>query len=205
MTRQSMRTVVLADNDIIQKLAYCGLLRELLQWLNVPPAEIWVLPSMRFMVRKKLKTNSAALADLEWLLAQVSDIPAADVAKLAALPAEMDVGERQMLAVLVDTPEVTNLITGDKRALRLIGGLCADDPRLHQRLTEARVDCLESVMLGLIARFGFETVNQKALRGLSSDKVLQSAFGVKKLERDATETLGYYLNDVRKDASFLCG
>jgi hypothetical protein len=205
MTRQLMQAVVLADNDIIQKLACCGLLRELLQWLKVPPAEVWVLPSMRFMLRRKLKNNLLALAEVEWFLKQVSDIPEADVTRLAALPAEMDVGERQMLAVLVDTPAVANLITGDKRALRLIGSLCANDPALLQRLTDARVDCLESVMLGLIDALGFEAVNQKVLQGLASDTVLKASFGLKKLERDAKATLRYYLDDVRKDASFLRG
>lgn len=67
-----MRKVVLADNDIIYKLACCGLLQELLQWLGVPPAEVWVLPSMRFMLRKKLKADAAALAELERFLLQVS-------------------------------------------------------------------------------------------------------------------------------------
>jgi hypothetical protein len=205
MTRQLMQAVVLADNDIIQKLACCGLLRELLQWLKVPPAEVWVLPSMRFMLRRKLKNNLLALAEVEWFLKQVSDIPEADVTRLAALPAEMDVGERQMLAVLVDTPAVANLITGDKRALRLIGSLCVNDPALLQRLTDARVDCLESVMLGLIDALGFEAVNQKVLQGLAADTVLKASFGLKKLERDAKATLRYYLDDVRKDASFLRG
>jgi hypothetical protein len=205
MARQLMQAVVLADNDIIQKLACCGLLRALLQWLKVPPAEVWVLPSMRFMLRRKLKNNLLALAEVEWFLKQVSDIPEADVTRLAALPAEMDVGERQMLAVLVDTPAVANLITGDKRALRLIGSLCVNDPALLQRLTDARVDCLESVMLGLIDALDFEAVNQKVLQGLASDTVLKTSFGLKKLERDAKETLRYYLDDVRKDASFLRG
>jgi hypothetical protein len=35
--------------------------------------------------------------------------------------------------------------------------------------------------------------------------VLKTSFGLKKLERDAKETLRYYLDDVRKDASFLRG
>ncbi|OYT90554.1 MAG: hypothetical protein CFE43_17605 [Burkholderiales bacterium PBB3] len=182
MSQASMRKVVLAENDIIHKLAYCGLLQELLQWLGVPPAEVWVLPSMRFMLRKKLKADAAALADLEQFLLQVSDLPAADINMLALFPVEMDVGERQMLVVLVNTPEVEHMVTGDKRALRLIGSMCAKDPALDQRLTQARVDCLESIMLELIDTFGFDEINAKALSGLKSDVVLQSSFGLKKLE-----------------------
>jgi hypothetical protein len=203
MTRHAMRKVVLADNDIIHKLACCGLLQELLQWLGVPPAEVWVLPSMRFMLRKKLKADALALAELNAFLTQVSDLPEADIHMLGLLPAEMDVGEKQMLAVLVNTPEVQHLITGDKRALRLIGGLCAKDAALDLRLTDARVDCLESIMLELIGTFGFAAVNTKVIRGIKSDKVLQSSFGAKTKEANAKEALAYYLNDVRRDAPFL--
>lgn len=200
-----MRKVVLADNDIIHKLACCGLLKELLQWLGVPPAEVWVLPSMRFMLRKKLKADALALAELNGFLTQVSDLPEADIHMLELLPAEMDVGEKQMLAILVNTPEVQHMITGDKRALRLIGGLCAKDAALDLRLADARVDCLESIMLGLIDTFGFVAINAKVVRGIKSDTVLQSSFGVKTQEANAKEALAYYLNDVRRDAPFLPG
>ncbi|MFY8043501.1 MAG: hypothetical protein ACOVOD_11305, partial [Rhodoferax sp.] len=150
-----MRKVVLADNDIIQKLACCGLLQELLQWLEVPPAEVWVLPSMRFMLRKKLKADAAALADLELFLLQVSELPAADINMLALFPVDLDPGEAQMLAILVNTPEVEHMVTGDKRALRLIGSMCAKDAALDRRLNLARVDCLESILLALIDQLGF--------------------------------------------------
>ncbi len=198
-----MRKVVLADNDIIHKLACCGLLQELLQWLGVPPAEVWVLPSMRFMLRKKLKADALALAELNSFLTQVSDLPAADIHMLELLPTEMDVGEKQMLAILVNTPEVQHMITGDKRALRLIGSLCAKDAALDLRLADACVDCLESIMLGLIDTFGFVAINTKVVRGIKSDTVLQSSFGVKTKEANAKEALAYYLNDVRRDAPFL--
>jgi hypothetical protein len=198
-----MRKVVLADNDIIHKLACCGLLQELLQWLGVPPAEVWVLPSMRFMLRKKLKGNPTASSDLEKFLLRVSDLPAANIDMLALFPLEMDVGERQMLAILVNTPEVEHMVTGDKRALRLIGSMCANNPALDQRLDQARVDCLESIMLALIDQFGFDAVNAKVILGLKSDTVLQASFGVKKLEINCRESLTYYLEDVRREASFL--
>jgi hypothetical protein len=203
MTQAALRKVVLADNDIIHKLACCGLLQELLQWLGVPPVEVWVLPSMRFMLLKKLKADAQALVDLKRFLMQVSDLPVADINILALFPVEMDVGERQMLAILVNTPEVGHMVTGDKRALRLIGSMCAKDPALDKRLAAARVDCLESIMLELIHKFGFETINSKVIRGLKSDTVLQGSFGLKKLEAKCRESLTYYLDDVRREASFL--
>jgi len=130
---------------------------------------------------------------------------------LALFPIEMDVGERQMLAILVNTPEVEHMVTGDKRALRLIGGMSAKDPALDQRLNQSRVDCLESIMLAFLGKFGFEAINAKVSRGvkvgmalgIEPDKVLQSSFGLKKLEAHSREALAYYLNDIRSDASFL--
>lgn len=200
-----MRKVVLADNDIIHKLACCSLLQELLRWLGVPPAEVWVLPSLRTMLRKKLKADAAALAELEQFLVHVSVLPEGDINMLALFPLEMDPGERQMLAILVNTPEVEHMVTGDKRALRLIGSMCANDPALDLRLNQARVDCLESIMLALIDQFGFDAINTKVLLGLKSDTVLQASFGLKKLEANSREALIHYLNDVRNEAPFLRG
>lgn len=198
-----MRKVVLADNDIIHKLACCGLLQEILQWLGVPPSEVWVLPSMRTMLRKKLKADAAALIELESFLVHVSVLPEADINMLALSPVEMDVGERQMLAILVNTPEVEHMVTGDKRALRLIGSMCAKDPALDQRLNQARVDCLESIMLALIGLLGFDAINTKVSKGTVSDVALRACFGTKKSEANSRETLAHYLVDVRRDASFL--
>lgn len=95
------------------------------------------------------------------------------------------------------------MVTGDKRALRLIGSMCAKDLALAQRLTQARVDCLESIMLALIDEHGFEAINTKVSLGLKSDKVLQASFGAKKLEASSREALAYYLRDVRSEAPFL--
>ena len=203
MTQTSMRKVVLADNDIIHKLACCNLLKELLQWLGVPPVEVWVLPSMRFMLPKKLNADAPALQALQAFLTQVSDIPTADVRVLEQMSSELDPGERQMLAVLVQTPEVQHMVTGDKRALRLIGSLCAKDTELAQRLFQAQVDCLESIMLALVAEFGFEAINAKVSKGSFKDVALQGCFGAKKSEADSKEMLVSYLTELRKDAPFL--
>lgn len=103
------------------------------------------------------------------------------------------------------------MVTGDKRALRLIGGMCANDPALNQRLNQARVDCLESIMLAFIEQLGFEAVNAKVSRGMASglalgirpDTALQASFGAKKSEANSREMLVHYLADVRSDAQFL--
>lgn len=194
--------IVLADNDIVHKLACCELLPELLVWLQAPPAQVWVLPSMPFVLRRKLKADLAALACLESFLKLVKPIPAAPIASMERF-AQLDVGERQMLAILVDEAQVTQMVTGDKRALKMMGEIANTDQALAGRLATARVDCLESIMLGLIDQFGFAAINAKAIRGATADGVLGMSFGAKRSEAHAVAALGSYLAGVRADAGFV--
>lgn len=194
--------IVLADNDIVHKLACCELLPELLLWLNAPPTQVWVLPSLPFMLRRKLKADTAALACLEGFLLNVLPIPEAPITPMERF-SRLDVGERQMLAVLVENEQVSQLVTGDKRALKLIGDMVLTDSNLSRRLSEAQVDCLESIMLGLIDKFGFGAINAKAIRGLKSDGVLNMSFGSKRTQAHATAALSSYLADVKALATFV--
>lgn len=197
-----MRKIVIADNDIIHKLACCDLLTELLQLLGVPPTEIWVLPSMPHMLRRKLKSDAKAIAVLEKFLRSVALMPEADITTLEQFP-ELDVGERQMLAVLLNTPDVEQLLTGDKRALKLIGMICANDSAINARLSDAKVDCLESIMLALIEQLGFSVVNAKVVAGKPSDGVLTMSFGAQRNEAHARGALNSYLEAVRVTAPFV--
>ncbi len=194
--------IILADNDIVHKLACCDLLDSFLEWVGSPPAQVWVISTIPFVLRKKLKNNPAALACLEAFLAKTLPIPAASIDLLERFE-QLDQGERQMLAVLVEDRRITQLVTGDKRALRQIAGMTAYDATLKQRLDEARIDCLESVMLGLIDRFGHAEINAKASLGVDSDKVLKMTFGPARGEAHAREVLSAYLKEVTDIASFV--
>ncbi len=66
--------IALADNDIVHKLACCQLLPEFLTLLKAPPATVYVLPALPFMVRKRLKNNSVALTAFEALQSYIRDI-----------------------------------------------------------------------------------------------------------------------------------
>lgn len=194
--------IILADNDIVHKLACCDLLDSFLEWLGSPPAHVWVIATIPFVLRKKLKNNPAALACLEAFLLKTQPVPVASL-ELLERYVQLDEGERQMLAVLVEDQSITRLVTGDKRALRQIAGMSADDAALKQRLGEARIDCLESVMLGLIDHFGHAEVNAKASLGVDSDKVLKMTFGPARGEAHAREVLSAYLKEVTDIASFV--
>lgn len=194
--------IVLADNDIIHKLACCELLPELLLWLKAPPNQVCVLPSLPFMLRRKLKADAGALACAESFLLKVQPIPEADI-RLTERYLKLDVGERQMLAVLVGNAQVSQLVTGDKRALKLVGEMVLTDADLLRRLDETRIDCLESIMLGFIDQFGFAATNTKATRGLAADGVLNMSFGLKRTQEHAVGALGSYLASVQATAAFV--
>ena len=108
-----------------------------------------------------------------------------------------------MLAVLDDDSTVHHMVTGDKRALKLIGEMACTDVLLSNRLNATQVDCLESIMLGLINQFGFAVINAKAIGGLNSDTVLNISFGSNRNQTHACESLTSYLNAVRGTASFV--
>ena len=194
--------IILADNDIVHKLACCDLLNSFLEWIGSPPAEVWVIPSIPFVLRKKLKNNPEALACLDAFLLKTQAIPEASIELLERYE-QLDEGERQMLAVLVEDQRITRLVTGDKRALRQIAGMASGDLNLSLRLSQTRTDCLESVMLGLMDHFGYPVINDKASLGVDSDKVLKMTFGPARSETHAREVLSVYLEELKNQASFI--
>ena len=98
--------IILSDSDVIRKLAYCELLSEFLQFLKCPPNEVWVLPTLRFQLRRKLANAPAALRNFEQFLLKVKNIPPAQIETLERFE-QLDVGERQLLAILCDEPRVS--------------------------------------------------------------------------------------------------
>ena len=194
--------IVLADNDIIHKLCCCQLVSEFLAWLKVPPTEVFVLNELKFWLRKKVKDNAAALVQTDIFLAQTKTVPAAKVETLDIFLG-LDGGEQVLFAALYDNKHVHQLITGDKRALRQLGELLPKNQYLKQRLDQVRVDCLETVLLGLHHQIGFAALRDKVLLGLDSDKVLGMTFGAHRDEAHMQASLGSYIKDIQSYAPFV--
>lgn len=194
--------IVLADNDIIHKLCCCQLVPEFLAWLKVPPTEVYVLNELKFWLRRKVKNSTAALAQAEIFLAQTQTVPAAKVETLDIF-LDLDGGEQVLFAALYENKDVHQLMTGDKRALRQIGALLPKHPYLKQRLDHVRVDCLETVLLGLHHEMGFEALRDKVLLGLDSDKVLGMTFGAYRDEAHMHASLKSYIQDIQNYAPFV--
>jgi len=194
--------IVLADNDIVYKLAACHLLEDFMAWIKAPPHEVFVLPALPFIVRKRLKQDLLALQKFENFLLQTQPLPSAKLETLASLDG-FDSGEQQLLAVMCDLPEVARLITGDKRALRQITHKKLTHPQLSKRLKAVRIDCLESVFLGLQEAIGFEALRDKVMPARQVDTVLSMSFGANRDQAHMKNALGSYLEALRLEAPFI--
>jgi hypothetical protein len=193
--------IVLADVDIVHKLVCCDLLDELLTWLECPPNEILVIPTMRYKVRKLLKNNAPAIERFNAFLNLTKELPAANPDSLISF-STLDVGEQQLFAVFIDSPEPMRIITGDKRAIRQVAYLANNNQQLESSLNN-HIDCLEGIILGLIKNCGFDAVNNKILPNREVDGVFKLAFGRGRNETHAIEALSSNLNSLRSDASFV--
>lgn len=193
--------IVLADVDIVHKLVCCDLLDELLNWLECPPNEILVIPTMQYKVRKLLKHNPLALQRFNAFLNLTRELPAANPSSLYSF-STLDVGEQQLFAVFIDSPNPMRIITGDKRAIRQVASLASKDQVLAERLRN-QIDCLEGIILGLIALYGFDVINNKILPNKVVDGVFKFAFGLGRSDVHAIEALSSNLNSLRNEASFV--
>jgi hypothetical protein len=198
--------IILSDSDVVRKLAYCELLIEFLQYLKCPPNEVWVLPTLRFQLRRKLAKAPEALRNFEQFLAKVKNIPQAKIDTLERFES-LDVGERQLFAVLCDEPRVNQLVTGDKKALEKIAALTFGDMQLRDRLQETTVLCMESALLGLMTKRGFDQIRSRvhtrwvtsaALVGDTVDSYVLQAFPENGGSADSAETtLGQRLDTLK--------
>lgn len=192
--------IILADNDVVHKLTCCDLLNEFMAWLESPPNEIYILPTLIYKLRKVLKNDATSLARLEnFVKNNTKEVPAVDVESLKRF-SSLDVGEQALLAVFVENSENAKFLTGDKRALREIASLASEDDDLYRSLS-SKVQCLEMIMLGLIEKFGFDAVNDKVKVIKNIDSVLKMTFG--RSEAHALEALASYVAAIKAEATFL--
>lgn len=192
--------IIIADNDVVHKLTCCDLLNEFLVWLDSPPNQIYILPTLIYKVRRLLKNDEESLARLEQFVKNNTELtPSANVVNLERFES-LDVGERMLLAVFVENSDKAKFLTGDKRAIKDIAKLASEDINLHACLTN-KVECLEMIMLGLINKFSFEVVNEKVTKRKNIDGVLNLAFG--RTEEHAISALNSFIDSIKAEATFI--
>lgn len=174
--------IVLADNDLILKLAQCDLLSDLPQLLGISQHhQVFITPSARYQLlpKKEAKAlanagNETTLNTLRGFLGNAHEIPAIGdetyLSKMEDLDG-IDGGEQQLLAAMLELDQPF-LATGDKRALTAVTTNQASLPELHAAL-QNRVLTFESAILLATVEFGFPNVKQRLLGNPRPDGTLR--------------------------------
>ena len=201
--------IVLADNDVLFKLAQCDLFAEFLAAFGVAPADVRVLRAARFSVaskRHRSRVGEEAFARLAGFLAGVADIAAEpDPAAVAALAEQtdknIDAGEAALFAACPAIPGSV-VVTGDKRSLAGLAAAGASDAVCAALCTALarRVVSFEQVLGRVLEHAGFEAVRDKLVRGRECDRGLAVWLGS---GLDADEVgfragLASYLSELRR-------
>ncbi len=206
--------IVLADNDVLFKLAQCDLFEEFLTAFQITYADIQILKFGRYSMtsnRHRSRIGEESFSRLLACLAKVNDLsnePNAEYVNALELQTDknVDAGEMALFAVC---PIIVNssIVTGDKRSLSGLTEAGATDDVCAKLCLElaGRVFCFEQVLEKIIDRFGFDTVRERLVRGRECDRGLAQCLGH---DCDATEVsfregLKSYLNDARRTSGSL--
>ena len=162
--------IVLADNDLISKLAKCDLLKSLPDILQVSIEDIFIAPAARYQLLPKKSEkalakygNQETVERVRGFLDSVKDIQEVSddelLIRLASVP-KIDPGEQLLFASCM-TNKNALLLTGDRNALNAL----AESKELsdvHQSLA-GRVVTFESALLVASKILGFDAVKEKLL------------------------------------------
>jgi hypothetical protein len=199
--------IVLADNDLIQKLARCDLLGSLPELLGVPVEEIFIAPAARYQLLPKAPEkalakcgNQQTVERIRAFLAVAKDIPAIVdptlLTKLAEVP-RIDSGEQLLFAACVEVPGSV-LVSGDKAALTALISHREQLPEVFDAM-QGRVITFESALLLARKSLGFDAIKTKLLAypGYEREGVLKLIVKPDMKESDFSECLISYSKSVR--------
>ncbi len=187
--------IVLADNDVLLKLAQCDLFNEFLTAFGVTANQVTILKAARFSMgtkRTRDRIGVESSARLSQILHSVGDIlTPPDPSYVAALNEQIingiDAGEAALFAIC-SRIETSVIVTGDKRSLAglttasLTDGACA---QVCDALA-GRVHCFEQVILRIVGHAGFDYAVGKLLAGRECDRGLSIWLGT---GTDASEAI----------------
>jgi hypothetical protein len=196
--------IVLADNDIILKLAQCDLLDSLPDLLGAPIESIFVSTTARYQLLPKNPEkllskcgNEETVLRLRRFLDAVKDIPAIEnlelLTRVSAVP-NIDAGEQQLFVACI-SDDTSTLITGDRKALRAVISCKETVPELHTGLID-RVVTFESSLLLALNVFGFAVLKQKLLSCPKPDGVLKQVLRPDMAEENLRECLVSFTREV---------
>ena len=199
---------LLADNDIILKLAHCDLLAQAVALLGGPAAEVYVLGTARYKLlpKNRGKGNIPSPGDPAYLRLQaffavartVEATPDQADVRLLVDEFQIDEGEAVLFAAAGSYPGC-HVATGDKRALATLAALGPAGHGVRDRLA-GRVVCLEYVLVQLIDALGFTDVLNRVVPAREYDTVLRAVFNLDSTEASVRAGLTSYIAALRTDA-----
>lgn len=195
--------IILADNDIILKLAQCDLLESLPQLLGAPIEHIFATPTAKFQLLPKKPErllnkcgNQETVCRLKEFLEAVKDIPAIEnlelLTRIAGIP-NIDPGEQQLFVACASNATST-LISGDRKALRAVTANKESVPELHEGLI-GKVITFESALLLALSELGFAVLKQKLLACPKPDGMLKQVLRQDMTEENLRECLISYTRE----------
>lgn len=206
--------IVLADNDVLFKLAQCDLFAEFLSAFGVTASEVRILKLARYSTTSKKhrkQIGDESFARLTAFLATVGDITVEpDPASIATLTDQtdknIDAGEAALFAVCPSIPESV-IVTGDKKSLTglaaagQIDAVCA----ALCRALNGRVFCFEQVLARILDHTGYDAIRTRLIRGRECDQGLAQwlGSGLDASESGFREGLTSYLNEARRTTASL--
>lgn len=197
--------IVIADNDVLKKLACCDLCGEFLQAFEVTYQELFILPTAKPVLtakRHRLTMDDESFQRLTTFLDAVkviADAPNADEVVALAEQQNIDAGEAVLFSV-THKMKGAILATGDKRSL---ASLAKADDKICRRLCTklvGKIVCFEQILWKILDAAGFEAVRDKLVLGRECDKVLGFILGsgLDASEASVRDGLTSYINDLRK-------
>lgn len=205
---------MLADNDIVLKLAQCDLFEEFLVAFGVSTAQVFIVKAARNSIRSKgnpRRIGEPGAVRLEQFLATVSDLVTPPHPGFeAALTEQVGNGIHEGEAVLFATCPVINgsiIITGDKQCLIGLKAAAVED-EVCAKLFEAlagRVYCFEQVITRILKNSGFDNVLDKlrAGRGCDTGLALWLGHGLDASEANFRAGMGSFLAEARRTSGLL--
>lgn len=203
---------VLVDNDVVLKSCCYGIDELLLELLDDVGATPLILAVARFVISGRIKRDRSlvdperARASFERSIGRFREVEPTEAelavaaefeAAAQALNLELDGGESQLLAILIER-RLALLLTGDKRAIVAIERIAAD------MLPGPSIVCMEQVMTTLLGRIGLTRLRERVCAEPAVDQAMTSCFACRSTVVDAPsveEGLRSYVGHLRKSSS----
>lgn len=200
---------VFFDCDLAVKFAQWGMLTRLTTHMTKQgKADLYTVSTLKYRFKLAQPAKAAAMLGSADAVAQLTafvqtckphirhdlDIAAA----LAGVPS-IDVGEAALFAAAASY-DAALVDTGDKKALRAVGGLPQSNPA--RATLDGKLACLEQTVHYVVGRWGFDVVHRAIGTCTSADKSAVACF-VKGTSAEALNALQQRVDDVAKDCALL--